>query len=141
MNPFRSSLPLAVLLVLLPGCSTTESRIAGHRASFDQWPPSVQQRVSTGQIDIGFTQEQVRVALGEPDHVFARTAANGSFEVWSYADRGPHFSFGIGMGSFGRHSAYGGGVVVGGPTYPEEKLRVIFDAYGRVSSIEQIRRG
>jgi hypothetical protein len=132
---------LSAALLLFVGCSTTASRIARQRRAFDSWPPAVQQRVSAGQIDVGFTQEQVRVALGDPDHVFARTAANGSFEVWSYADHGPHFSFGVGMGSFGRHSAYGGGVTVGGPSYPDEKLRVIFDAYGRVNSIEQIRRG
>lgn len=126
--------------LFVAGCSTVESRISGHQADFNTWPPAVQQQVRTGHINIGFTREQVQVALGSPDHVFARTAANGSYEVWSYRDRGPHFSFGVGMASFGRGSAVGGGIGVGSTPYPDEKLRVIFDAYGRVSSIEQVTR-
>jgi outer membrane protein assembly factor BamE (lipoprotein component of BamABCDE complex) len=129
------------LVAVFAGCSTVDSRIAGHQADFNTWPPQIQEQVRHGQINIGFTREQVQVALGSPDHTFARTAANGSFEVWSYADRGPRFSFGIGMASFGRHSATGIGVGTGTAEYPEERLRVIFDAYGRVSSIEEIRRG
>ena len=42
--------------------------------------------------------------------------------------------------SFGRHSATGFGVATGTDPYPDERLRVIFDAYGRVSSIEQMTR-
>ena len=133
---------VSLLLLGLVGCSTVESRVAKNRPAYDSWPPQVQQMVNAGQIAVGFTTDQVRVALGEPDHVFTRTAATGSFEVWSYADKGPRFSFGIGMGSFGRHSGYAGGVGVNtSPSYPEEKLRVVFDGYGRVSSIEQVRRG
>src|SRR5690348_18433587 len=42
--------------------------------------PQVQQQVRAGQINIGFTREQVQVALGSPDHVFSRVAANRSEE-------------------------------------------------------------
>lgn len=129
-------LPLALIVA---GCSTVESRVSGHQADFNTWPPAVQQQVRNGQINIGFTREQVQVALGSPDHTFVRTAATGSFEVWSYADRGPRFSFGIGMASFGRHSATGVGIGTGTSPYPDERLRVVFDAYGRVSSIEEVR--
>lgn len=128
--------PIAALLVA--GCSTVETRIAGHQADFNTWPPQVQQQVRAGQINIGFTREQVQVALGSPDHVFSRVAPTGSYEVWSYRDRGPRFSIGVGMASFGRGSAYGGGVAMGSSPYPDEKLRVIFDQYGRVNSIEQV---
>ena len=122
------------------GCSTVDSRISGHQADFNTWPPAVQQQVRAGHINIGFTREQVQVALGSPDHVFARTAATGSYEVWSYRDRGPRFSIGVGMASFGRHSATGFGVATGTDPYPDERLRVIFDAYGRVNSIEQMTK-
>ena len=135
--PHYAVFPLFVLLCA--GCSTVQSRISGHQAAFNTWPPAVQQQVAAGQINVGFTREQVQVALGSPDRSFVRTAANGSFEVWSYADHGPRFSFGIGMASFGRGSAVGGGITTGTSSYPDERLRVIFDAYGRVSSIEQIR--
>ena len=128
-----------LLTLIFAGCSTVESRISGHRADYNTWPPAVQQQVAAGQINIGFTREQVQVALGSPDHTFVRTAANGSFEVWSYADRGPRFSLGVGMASFGRHSATGLGVATGSSPYPDERLRVVFDGYGRVTTIEQIR--
>lgn len=101
----------------------------------------MQQKVSAGQIDVGFTTEQVKVALGDPDYVFARTQPNASFEVWSYRDRGPRFSFGLGMSSSHGGSGVGGGVgVATGPGYADEKLRVIFDTTGHVSSIERIER-
>lgn len=137
-----SALFALAALVVCAGCSTVESRVARHRASFDTWPPPVQQQVAAGQINIGFSPEMVRVALGDPDYVYARTTQTGSSEVWSYRDRGPRFSFGIGMGSFHGGSGFSSGVGVStGNRYPDEKIRVIFDQTGRVSSIEQVTRG
>ena len=131
--------------LLLAGCNSLDSRIAKNRAAFDTWPAAVQDKVVKGQVDIGFTAEQVRVALGEPDRVFTRTTADGTSEVWSYRDRGPRFSFGVGVGtgSFGRHSATSVGVGVGtGTGYrDDEKLGVVFDRTGRVERIEEARRG
>ncbi|PTX96682.1 hypothetical protein [Opitutus sp. ER46] len=133
-------LSVLTAVLLLVGCSTVESRIGGHQAAFASWPPQVQQRVRAGQIDVGFTMEQVQVALGSPDYTFARTAQTGSFQVWSYRDRGPRFSLGVGMGSYGRGGGFSTGVGVDtGRTYPDEKLRVIFDASGRVTQIEEVR--
>jgi hypothetical protein len=140
MKTQRKLLLSLITGALLAGCSTVGSRVAAHRSAYDRWPPAVQQRVSAGQIDVGFTMEQVRVALGDPDRVFSRTSPTGAFEVWSYNDRGPRFSFGVGMGSFHGGSAYGGGVSMGTSPYPDERLRVIFDGSGRVNSIEQFRR-
>ncbi len=122
------------------GCSTVQSRISSHRAAFESWPPHVRQMVSAGDVDVGFTVEQVRVALGEPDAVFSRTAPEGHSEVWSYRDRGPHFGIGVGVGSFHGSNAYSTGVSVSGPARPDEKMRVIFDPAGRVSAIERFRR-
>jgi outer membrane protein assembly factor BamE (lipoprotein component of BamABCDE complex) len=136
MNKKAASLVLAALL--LAGCSTVESRIAGHQAQYASWPPPVQQLISQGQIAVGFTREQVQVALGSPDFTFSRVATTGSYEVWSYRDRGPHFSFGIGVASYGHSSAFGSGVAVGNAGYAGEKMRVIFDQTGHVSSIEQV---
>jgi outer membrane protein assembly factor BamE (lipoprotein component of BamABCDE complex) len=137
MNPKLISALLALLL--LAGCSTVESRISG-QADFNTWPPQVQQMVSAGQIGVGFTQEQVQVALGDPDFVFSRSAATGSYTVWSYRDRGPRFSFGVGMASYHGGSGFGTGVGVSNAGYAGEKLRVVFDQTGRVWSIEQITR-
>lgn len=135
-------LPITVLLpLLLIGCSTVDSRIAKNRAAFNSWPAAVQDKVVQGQVDVGFTADQVRVALGEPDRVFTRTTADGTSQVWSYRDRGPRFGFGVGVGggSFGSHGGSFGSVSVGtGTGYrDDEKLGVVIDATGHVSSIEK----
>ncbi len=137
----KLSMVLCALAALLAvGCSTVDSRIAKNRAVFDTWPPAVQDKVVVGQIDIGFTTDQVAVALGEPDRVFTRTTADGVSQVWSYRDRGPRVSFGVGlgMGSWGsRGGSFGGvGINTGGGYHDDEKLGVVFDQNGRVSSIE-----
>jgi outer membrane protein assembly factor BamE (lipoprotein component of BamABCDE complex) len=134
-------LVLAAGIVVLTACSTVESRVQSHQSDFNTWPPPVQQMVKAGQVGVGFTREQVEVALGSPDYTFMRTATDGTYEVWSYRDRGPRFSFGIGMGSFGRSSAVGGGVGVNNIGYAGEHLRVTFDQTGHVSSIERMTRG
>lgn len=138
----KPTLLLATLLAVLAfaGCSTVQSRISQHQAAFASWPPDVQQKVSAGQVDLGFTMEQVRVARGNPDYVYTRTTQQGNSEVWGYRDRRPRFGFGLGVGSFHGSSAYGGGISVGGPARVDERLRIIFDQYGRVVSWEDVRR-
>lgn len=130
--------------LLLAGCSTVDSRIAKNRAAFNTWPAPVQDKVVQGQIDVGFTPDEVRVALGEPDRVWSRTTADGTSQVWSYRDRGPRFSFGVGvgMGSFGRHGGSFSSIGVGTGTgyYDDEKMGVVFDPSGRVSAIETRQR-
>jgi hypothetical protein len=136
----KMPLVISVLVLGLAGCSTVDSRIAKNREVFNTWPAAVQDKVVVGQIDIGFTPDQVRVALGEPDRVFTRTSGDGTSQVWSYRDRGPRFGFGvgIGMGSFGSHGGSFGGVSLGtgGGYRDDEKMGIVFDAAGRVSAIE-----
>lgn len=123
------------------GCSTVDSRIAKNREAFSSWPAAVQDKIVVGKIDIGFTPEQVRVALGEPDRVFTRTTADGTSEIWSYRDRKPRIGFGVGvgLGSVGRSGGTFGGVGLntGGGYLDDEKLGVVFDRTGRVSAIEE----
>jgi hypothetical protein len=130
----------AACALFFAGCSTVDSRIAKNRDAFNTWPPAVQDKVVLGQIDIGFTPDQVRVALGEPDRIFTRTAADGTSQIWSYRDRGPRFGFGVGVGvgSFGGRGGTFGGIGVGTDAgyRDDEKMGVVFDAAGRVSSIE-----
>src|SRR5215207_2120464 len=126
---------LVVIALFVAGCSTVDSRIAKNRDVFNTWPPAVQDKVVLGQIDIGFTVDQVRVALGEPDRVFSRTTADGTSQVWSYRDRGPRFGFGVGvgMGSFGSRGGTFGGIGLGTERgyRDDEKMGVVFDASGR----------
>jgi outer membrane protein assembly factor BamE (lipoprotein component of BamABCDE complex) len=134
------SCALASCVLWAAGCSTVDSRIAKNRELFNSWPGAVQEKIVVGQIDIGFTADQVRVALGDPDRVFTRTTADGTSQVWSYRDRGPRIGFGVGlgMGSFGgRGGTFGGvGIGTGGGYHDDEKLGIVFDSSGRVSSIE-----
>ena len=130
--------------LLVAGCSTVDSRISKNRELFNTWPAAVQDKVVRGEIDIGFTTDQVRVALGEPDRIFTRTTADGSSQIWSYRDRGPRLGFGVGvgMGSWGsRGGTYGGiGMGTGGGYRDDEKLGVVFDPSGRVAAIETRNR-
>jgi uncharacterized protein YceK len=127
---------LVLAALAVAGCSTVDSRIASNQPQFDSWPPAVQQKVRAKQVDIGFTTAQVLVALGEPDRAYARTTAQGTAEVWAYRDHGPTFSFGLGIGSAGRSSAYGAGLgVTTGGDRSDDKLRVIFED-GKVTAIE-----
>jgi hypothetical protein len=138
------SLPLLLILgvsALLTACSSTpEDRIAKNSALFDTFPPPVRQKIRAGEVDVGFTPDMVRLALGAPTRVFSRQTESGASELWVYHDNSPRFSFGVGVGSFGRHSATSLGVSTSSGGYdPEEKMRVEF-RNGSVTAVEYVRR-
>jgi hypothetical protein len=145
-----NSLPLILLaLGLLSACSTPASRIAENQAAFAQYPAEVQQKIRAGKIDLGYTQEMVRLALGEPSRQLTQQTEAGQVELWMYRDNSPHFSIGVGMGTSdyhggghhsGSYTGVGGGVAVStGDYYPEEKMRVEFRG-GRVSAYEYAKK-
>ena len=133
-------LPIGLALVALAlsaGCaSSPSSRIAKNRAQFDAYPPEVQAAISEGEVRVGFTTDQARLALGAPDRVVTRTSEAGNAEVWIYEEKrsGLGVGLGIGMGS----GPVGGGVGVssGGGGSVDERLRVVFVG-GRVTAVEQ----
>jgi hypothetical protein len=93
---------------------------------------------------VGFDQEMVKLALGEPDRVRARTDAQGTTEVWSYVTYDGDNGYPLYRGFYHRYYVWGD------PFYPyymnyssrrtREQLRINFDATGKVSSIEQEKR-
>lgn len=138
-NPFRV-LFSAVCLTVLAACATPDSRIADNRTAFDTFPPEIQQKIKTGQVDVGFTPEMVVMSLGEPARKFTRKTELGDTEVWSYHDDRPKFSFGFGVGSIGRGSSVGGGVGVSTGGYdPDEKIRVEF-RQGLVTAVDVLKK-
>jgi hypothetical protein len=142
MNPILLVLA-GLLLLAAAGCaSTPSSRIQAARDVYPSYPMEVQERIASGQVDVGFTPEQVRMALGLPDRVASRTTPDGTSEVWSYRDKGPRFSvaLGIGVGGGGGSTRVGTGLGVstGGRAYDDEKTRVVFDQRGQVSAVEQV---
>lgn len=68
----------------LAGCSTPESRIRSNPAVFSRLTPEQQNLIRNGQIAVGFDQEMVELALGDPDHIITRTDAKGVSEIWRY---------------------------------------------------------
>lgn len=138
---FASSLQsvlLTSILLVTSGCvtSTPQSRISVQRAVYDQFPAEVQKKIGAGQVDVGFTPEMVRMALGKPSREFNRQTEQGSTDVWVYHDNRPRFSFGVGVGSYGGNTASSVGVSTSTGGYDaEEKMRVEFRA-GRVTEIE-----
>ena len=140
MNKVIRCLPIAAVLLIAAGCTTTPaSRVPSHQAAYNSWPADVQREVSAGRIAVGYLPEMVKVALGEPDNIFtAVDIANGPVETWSYLDHSPSWSIGIGVGgvSSGGSTAIGTGVTFGGNNWgPNEKTRVVFE-HGRVFAIQ-----
>lgn len=140
MNPLRFRIASLLAALVLAACASPESRIRDNQTTFDSYPPQAQQKIRAGQIDVGFTPEMVRMALGAPDHVYQRTATEGSSEVWGYTQSRPLFSFGVGGGSYGGGGFGGGGVgVTTGGDQPEDKVRVTF-VNGAVTAFETAKQ-
>ena len=78
---------LAGCLAVAAGCiSTPEKRIQKEPQVFAAFPPEIQAKVRQGEVDMGFTPDMVRLALGAPSRVFTRRTAAGEAEVWIYTD-------------------------------------------------------
>jgi len=94
------------------GCaSTPDSRIADDQAMFESWPVDVQAKVRAGEIDLGMTEDQVRMALGEPDETSTAIDAGGETVTWTWAHSRPGLS--LGLGGIGIGGVGFGGVGVG----------------------------
>ena len=132
---------LVALLFALAGCATTPAdRIAQHQSSFNTWPAEVQAKVRAGHVAVGFTEEQVRTALGDPDHTITRITEKGTALVWAYRHRGPPFSFGLGMAGGSGHSGYGAGVGMTDHPYASGDALHVVLMDGKVVSVEKAGR-
>lgn len=139
----KTPLPFCLALVavaLSAGCaSSPKSRIEKNREVFESYPSDVQAALRKGEVKVGFTPEQARIALGAPDQVLTRTSEAGESEIWVYREKSSSLGFGLGVGA-GSGSVGGGvGVGTGGRGYADERLRVVFTA-GRVTAVEQSSR-
>jgi len=140
----KSSSSRKVAFVLLAlfftaGCATTASRIKDHQAAFDASPADVQAKIQAGQVAVGFSQEQVTMALGDPDRRYTRTTARGASEIWAYEDSKPGFSLGLGVAGGGGSTSVGSGIAIGNGDRRDDKLRVILEG-GRVVAVETLGR-
>jgi hypothetical protein len=130
----------ALAAIIIAGCSTPESRIRQNPAAFSRLTPEQQDLIKKGQIAVGFDQEMVQLALGEPDHIRTRTDASGVSEIWSYTTYEGADGLLLYRGWYHRY------YYMGDPFYPyylsypsrreREHFRVTFKD-GKVVSIEQ----
>lgn len=125
----KDSRAAAALLLALAfsACAGPRSRVKKHQAEFDAYPPAVQRKILDGQVDVGFTDRQVALALGRPDRIYSRKTAGGQQEVWAYGvGAGPRVGVGFGFGGHMGPGFYGSGIAVEPPVDRGARLRVVF---------------
>jgi hypothetical protein len=129
---------------LFAGCSTPNSRIADSPQVFARLNPDQQALVKAGQIAVGFDMDTVKLALGDPDRILIETNANGQHQIWRYVTYEDYNGAVIYGGYWHRYRGWGGPYFWGGVPYYDgyparvhERLRVIFDTTGHVTTIQQ----
>lgn len=76
---------MMVLLCVAAGCvSTPANRIKKEPGVFSSFPPEVQAKVQKGEVEVGFSRDMVRLALGLPQRVHTRITEAGQLEIWIY---------------------------------------------------------
>lgn len=129
-----------LISTLSSGCATTvDDRIDADRERYDAYPPEVRDNIRIERIEPGYTEDMVRMALGDPDRMHTRIMEETTEEVWIYATARPRVSMGFGLGGGTRHTGIGTGVGLGTGGRQEETMRVIFRD-GVVHAIEEVRR-
>lgn len=130
---------LILLALFLTGCGTTKNqRISQNEAAFNTYTPAERLMIRTGQITVGFDQDQVRMALGEPSREATVDTAAGKQIVWEYRELKPSLGLLVGGGIGTRGSGVGVGTGVGvSPNKTKLLKRIVFDRQtGEVSKVE-----
>ena len=115
------------LMAGLAGCASTPQDRIEKDPNFKDLPSEAQTKILAGDVAIGFTEEEVLLARGQPDFKSMRQTPTGQDEDWFYGDHRARIGFGVGVGSVDRSSAVGGSASVGGiPIGTSRVLRVTF---------------
>jgi hypothetical protein len=80
--PFR--ILAGIALVMLAGCSTINSRIKENAAVFDSLPADVQEKISQGIVEVGYTPDIVYIAMGNPHEKRSSRSADRNKSTWIY---------------------------------------------------------
>jgi len=77
-----------VIVLFLSGCITQEAqrerRIAENIELFYEFPEEVREAIRRGEVEIGFDEDMVRLAVGSPDRVSRRKNVDGDLVNWQY---------------------------------------------------------
>jgi hypothetical protein len=122
-----SHLLCALSIALISGCSTTSQRIDASGAEFNRYTAAEKRLIRSGQIAVGFDEDQVRMALGDPSHIKPDTLSSGTRYIWEYHQLQPNYNIfnSVGVSTRGGVSA---GVGVGGtPTRSQLRKRIVFE--------------
>jgi len=81
--------PLALLIglatsLLFSGCDTVAVRVLTNYETFSKLDPKVRANIVRGRVELGYTHEMVRLALGRPNHSSSAAAVKGGYDFWSY---------------------------------------------------------
>ena len=84
-------------MLFLSGCLTPEARreqrISRNPDLFYSFPEAIQEKVRRGEVDIGFDEDMVRLAVGSPDRVSRRKNADGELVNWQYFEVVKHSEY------------------------------------------------
>ncbi len=130
---------LVLLALCLAGCASSKnSRITQNQALFNSYTPAEQRMIRTGQVAVGFDQDMVRMALGDPSRETTIDTANGKQIVWEYREIKPSLGLTLGGGIGTRGSGIGVGTGVNvRPDRTKLLKRVVFDRHtGNVARVE-----
>lgn len=124
-----SAIVVLILASALAACQSPQSRIKKNQAAFDAFPPEIQTAIREGRAEVGFSEQQVLMALGKPGRVYAQKTAASNQEVWEYGvGGGPSVGLGFGMSSMGGGSGYGTSVGVASDAVdPRARTRIILE--------------
>jgi len=139
---FLSSALLFVCLLALLGCATSKNqRITQNEALFNTYTPTERKLIRMGEVAVGFDQDQVRMALGDPSRETTVDTAAGKAIVWEYRELSPTMGVSLGGGIGTRGSGVGVGTGVGvSPNRTKLLQRIVFDRQtGEVSKVESYK--
>eukprot|EP01031_Cornospumella_fuschlensis_P050680 gene50680-biopygen40691 len=82
--------PLALLIgvatsLLFSGCDTVAVRVLTNYDTFSKLDPKVRANIVRGRVELGYTPEMVRLALGRPDRTYTPGFLAGRGEIWHYS--------------------------------------------------------
>lgn len=123
------------LLIVLACASSPDGRISKQQEVFDAYPPEVQEAIRAGEIAVGFTEEQVVMAVGEPDRKTLVTGEDSVAHVWTWRKSSPGIGFGFGTGSRIGGVGIGTGISTGSSGSSEDE-RVVEFVNGVVTRFE-----